>query len=98
MVKNWALFLWNCEAAAIMCLGMAIAVFADGWTSLAGLGVFTLCLLWFALFFHINKEILARWISEGIKEAGRKLYALTHPKKKSSRELVIITFPGSRES
>ena len=97
MVKNWALFLWNAEAASIMCLGMAIAVFTDGWTSLAGLGVFTLCILWFALFFHINKEILARWISEGIKEAGRRLYALTRPKKKTKgRELVIVTFPGSK--
>lgn len=97
-MKNWILLAWNAEAASIMALSMAIAVYTEGTVSLMALTVSIACLLWFVLFLSINKEILARWISEGIKKAGRVLKdKLTRQKKKSRRrELVIVTFPGSK--
>lgn len=97
-MKNWLLFAWNCEVASVMILSMAIAVFTEGALSLFALSVFICCMLWFMLFLSVNKEILARWISEGIKKAGRILKdKLTRQKKKSRRrELVIVTFPGSK--
>lgn len=97
-MKNWILLAVNAEAASACALSMGVAVMTDdGSTMIVALLTCIACLLWLMLFLSVNKEILTHWILDGVEKAGHALKKLTRPKKKSNRrDLVIVTFPGSK--